>query len=86
MLCMFKWCESLTNIDLTNFNTKNVRDMRDMFNGCKSLTNLNLSSFNTLKVRSMEYMFYGCKSSKNVEQIKTNDERIIDEFKSCIIF
>ena len=30
-------CYSLTNIDLSNFNTENVNDMSYMFNECNSL-------------------------------------------------
>ena len=32
---MFNNCKSLNNLDLTNFDTKNVTNMREMFNGCK---------------------------------------------------
>ena len=39
MYDMFSRCESLTNIDLSNFNTQNVTDMSDMFWGCESLKN-----------------------------------------------
>ena len=34
---MFNGCSSLTNIDLSNFNTIDVSNMGDMFNGCSSL-------------------------------------------------
>ena len=34
---MFNGCNSLTNIDLSNFNTQNVTDMRGMFSYCNSL-------------------------------------------------
>ena len=47
---MFRECSSLTNIDLTNFNTNNVTDMNDMFYGCSSLKELNLNNFNTIKI------------------------------------
>ena len=36
--CMFCYCSSLMNIDLSNFNTQNVTNMACMFHGCKSLT------------------------------------------------
>ena len=42
---MFSGCNSLTNIDLSIFNTQNVTDMNNMFNECASLTNINLSYF-----------------------------------------
>ena len=44
---MFYGCNSLTNINLSNFNTQNVTDISDMFYLCNSLTNINLSNFNT---------------------------------------
>ena len=34
---MFYGCSSLTNIDLSNFNTNKVRDMKGMFYGCGKL-------------------------------------------------
>ena len=38
MNSMFSDCESLRNIDLSNFNTQNVNNMAYMFQGCKKLT------------------------------------------------
>ena len=59
---MFYYCGSLINLNLSNFNTKNVTIMEAMFCGCESLINLNLSNFNTQNVTDMRSMFYGCKS------------------------
>ena len=39
---MFRECSSLTNINLSNFNTNNVYDMSYMFFGCKQLTKNNI--------------------------------------------
>ena len=50
---MFCNCLSITSLNLSNFNTINVKFMSDMFNGCSSLTSLNLSNFNTTKVIEM---------------------------------
>ena len=47
MYGMFCDCNSLANLNLSNFNTQNVTYMYGMFYGCNSLTNLNLSNFNT---------------------------------------
>lgn len=64
MYMLFDDCESITDLDLRNFNTSNVTDMgymlgswntsnvttmELMFTDCKSLTTLDLSSFNTRK-------------------------------------
>ena len=48
---MFYRCESLKNIDLSNFNTQNVTNMNEMFSNCISLTNLVLSNFDTQNVK-----------------------------------
>ena len=40
MSYMFSGCKFLKNIDLSNFNTKNVSNMSHMFYGCFSLTKL----------------------------------------------
>ena len=39
---MFFECSSLTNIDLSNFNTNNVTDMSGMFSECNKLTKNNI--------------------------------------------
>ena len=57
---MFYNCKNITEIDLSNFNTSQVSDMKYMFSGCSELISLNLSNFNTLQVNNMSYMFNGC--------------------------
>ena len=38
MSYMFSWCKSLKSLpDISNWDTKNVNDMRYMFSGCDSL-------------------------------------------------
>ena len=59
---MFSYCNLLTNLDLSNFNTQNVTNMSRMFHWCISLTNLNLSNFNTQNVTNMRSMFCYCES------------------------
>ena len=44
---------SLTSLDLSSFNTDNVKDMSYMFEYCRSLKSLNLKNFNTSKVTKM---------------------------------
>ena len=48
------------DIDLSNFNTNNVTNMRSMFDGCYSLVYIDLTNFNTNKVTNMSTMFFGC--------------------------
>ena len=39
---MFKECLSLTNLDLSNFNTNNVTNKKNIFHACKKLTKDNV--------------------------------------------
>ena len=57
---LFYNCYTLTSLNLSNFSTQNVTNMRYMFYNCKSLTSLDLSNFNTQNVTNMEYMFSYC--------------------------
>ena len=78
MSYMFDGCESLTNINLSNFNTQNVKYMSHMFFWCESLIKIDLSNFNTQNVTDMSYMFWGCESLKN-EFIVTKDKNILEK-------
>ena len=73
---MFAGCKSLTNLNLSNFNTQNITNMSGMFYYCKSLTNLNLSNFNTQNVTNMSYMFGGCKSLTNLNLSNFNTQNV----------
>ena len=55
---MFVRCSSLTNINLSNFNTNNATNMSGMFYGCSSLTKIDLSNFNTNNVTNILGMFF----------------------------
>ena len=57
---LFSGCNSLTNINLSNFNTQNVIDMSYIFDKYNSLTIINLSNFNTQNVTDMNSMFNEC--------------------------
>ena len=62
MKTIFQSRSSLTSLNLSNFNTNNVKDIQYMFNEGSSLTSLNLSNFNTSNVTDMSYMFQSCGS------------------------
>ena len=46
---MFFRCSSLTSLNLSNFNTNNVKDMSWMFDGCFRLTSLDTKDERILK-------------------------------------
>lgn len=54
---MFLDTRSLTEVDVSGFNTSNVNNMSGMFDRAEKLTHLDVSNFNTEKVNNMAYMF-----------------------------
>ena len=59
---MFENCKSLTDLDVSNFDTSNVIYMDRVFNGCRSLTSLDLSNWNTSNVKTIQSLFRYCDS------------------------
>ena len=64
---LFADCNSLTYIDLSHFNTKDVDNMFGMFINCISLTEINLNNFNTKNVTDICSIFAGCKSLSEID-------------------
>ena len=54
---MFKDCDSIIEIDLSNFNTSQITNMSYMFYNCPSLVSIYLSNLDTSKVVDMSYIF-----------------------------
>ena len=83
---MFYECSSLKEINLSNFNTIKVTNMRYMFAFCSSLKEINLSNFNTYNVTNMSLMFFKCSSLKelNISSFVINDKtNMRDIFYGC---
>ena len=73
MESMFRLCDALTSLDLTNFNTTNVTSMHLMFDACFALTTIYVSDkFVTTNVTSSSNMFWGCKKLKGYDDGKTD--------------
>ena len=54
---MFYQCSALKVLDLSNFDTYKVTNMKGTFCGCKSLKVLTKSNFNTINVTNMNSRF-----------------------------
>ena len=63
---VFYDCIELTQLDLSNWDTRNVRYMIGTFDGCTKLTEINCSRWNTSKVYNMQLAFYNCKSLQTI--------------------
>jgi len=74
---MFYEC-MLIHIDLSNFNSKNVTNMRSMFQGCNGLVSINFSNFNTQNVTNMSYLFEYCESLLSLDLSSFNTQNVID--------
>ena len=73
MESMFRLCDALTSLDLTNFNTTNVTNMHFMFQACFELTTIYAGDkFVTTNVTSSSNMFWGCKKLKGYEYGKVD--------------
>ena len=75
---MFCNCSSLTNLDVSNFNTANVTNMYGMFSNCSKLTSLDLSNFDTANVTDMGWMFCTCSSLTNLDLSSFNTANVTD--------
>ena len=73
---MFGDCELITSIDLSNFNTKNIKNMNSMFGKCSNLIDINLSNFNTENVLDMDSMFGKCSSIKKIDLSNFNTNNV----------
>ena len=54
-------------MDMQNFDGKNIENLRDLFSNCSNLTSVNFSGFNTSKVTNMTGMFYANFALKNLD-------------------
>ena len=62
MYQMFYGCESIAELDTSNFDTSNVLNMDFLFEALYNVTSLNVESFDTSNVTSMRGTFSGCQS------------------------
>lgn len=88
MQSMFEGCTNLESIDLSSFDTENMKSMTGMFFSCTKLETLDLSSFATPKMVSMVDAFSNCKNLKKiyVTSAFTTDKVTLDFsiFAGCV--
>jgi surface protein len=64
--CMFRDCNKITEIDLSNFDDSNLLTMHYMFHGCSSIRSINMSHLKTPKLTDMGSLFRLCTSLKSI--------------------
>ena len=84
---LFKNCEKITEIDLSNFDASKTKYIEEMFWNCISLTSINFTNFYTPQVTQMNHLFYNCISLKelNLSDFVTNNVKKMNSmFSNCI--
>ena len=75
---MFNNCNSLTSLDLSNFDTSKVTSMGSMFRDCYYLTSLNVSNWSTTNVTNMNQMFQSCESLTSLDVSNFDTSNVTD--------
>lgn len=65
-------------LNLSNFNTSNVVNMKGMFKDSSRITDINMSSFNTSKVTDMSEMFYSATSLPTINLSSFDFQNVTD--------
>ena len=79
MIGMFGGCKELEYLDLSNFNTSNVTDMKGMFLECYKLKEIKgINNFNTHNVKTMYVMFHQCKEIKYLDLSSFDTSNVTD--------
>ena len=80
MSYMFYNCSSLTSIDLSHFDTHNVKNMDYLF-GYSKLSSIDVSSFDTENVENMEGLFYICSNLTSLDLRNFNTEKVTNMYR-----
>ena len=84
---MFEGCIDITSIDLSNFDTNNITNMKNMFyQGFNIISIIGLSNFNTSNVTDMNGMFYWCSSLPSIDVSSFDTSNVTDMkimFSTC---
>lgn len=86
MASIFKYCSSLTSIDLSGWNLNNVTSMESLFQYCSGLASVTLPKVTSKKIQNMQRMFSGCSSLTSIDLSGWNVENVTemgDLFYDC---
>ncbi|PDB13144.1 BspA family leucine-rich repeat surface protein, partial [Listeria monocytogenes] len=83
---MFKYCSSLTELDVSGLDTSAVTNMTEMFYGCNALKELDASNFDTSSVTDMNSMFISCSALEKLDVSNFDTSSVTDMnsmFRDC---
>ena len=82
---LFWRCHGLESLDLSSFNTSQVKYMNGMFEWCVNLRELDLSHFDTSNVEEMQKMFSRCENLKDKQLKNIYEEWMEADRIKCIL-
>ena len=78
----------VNELDVSKFETKNVKKISKMFYKCEKLTNLDVSNFNLKGVNDISYLFGGCSGLTSLSltnfittEVTNNKSKIFNLFR-----
>ena len=82
----FEKCVNIIFLDLSNFNTSNVTNMKYMFNNCNKLKEIKgINNLITNKVESMEGMFSLCNEIEFLD-LSNWDTSNVNNMEICLVY
>ncbi len=65
---LFSGCSSLTSLDLSDWDTRDAKDITSLFYNCSALTEIKgIEKFNTSAITDISHLFYGCLSLTSLD-------------------
>ena len=77
---------AIVTLDVSNWDTSNIKNMCYLFNECRKLTTLDVSNFNTSKATNMNYMFTNCRELTTLDVGNFNTSNVTNMaymFEGC---
>ncbi len=87
MSSMFSGCTSLTELDISMWDTRSVTSFESMFFNCRSLQHIYCNGLDTSNAMDMSFMFKGCSAlvSADISGFDVGNVRTFQEmFRNCI--
>ena len=75
---IFRGCSSLTDLDLSHFDTSNIQNISNIFRDCSKLKFVNLSNWDNPKIIRMNAMFGFCSSLTSIDLTNFNTAKVKD--------
>ena len=75
---MFEKCENIKEIDLSEFDFSEIKNMSHMFRDCINLEKIGFGKINTSLVENMESLFFGCSKLISVDLINFDTSSVIN--------